>query len=179
MSNLISVEVIATKILLIRGKRVMWDRDLAMLYGVPVKVLNQAVKRNLKRFPNDFMYQLTKQEVANLRSQFATSSSRSQFVTLKQGQNIKYLPYVFTQEGVAMLSGILNSERAIQVNILIMRAFVKLRRLLLSHKELAIKLEALEKKYTNHDEKIKKIFEAIRQLMLPPEEPKRRIGFHT
>ena len=169
MVNIVSVEVIATKILVIRGKRVMLDRDLAKLYGVTTFNLNKAVKRNLKRFPNDFMYQLTRQEVKNLIFHFGISS----------WGGVRKLPYVFTQEGIAMLSGVLNSERAIKVNILIMRAFVKLRRLLLSHKELAIKLEALEKKYVNHDEKIKKIFEAIRQLMLPPEEPKRRIGFHS
>jgi phage regulator Rha-like protein len=149
----------------------MLDRDLAKLYGVKVKALNQAVKRNLKRFPEDFMYRLTWQEAAD---------SRSQFVTLKQGQNIKYLPYVFTQEGVAMLSSVLKSERAIQVNIMIMRAFIKLRELLLTHKDLAVKLEALEKKYAEHDEKIQAIFNAIKQLLEPlPERPKPRIGFHT
>jgi len=145
MGDIISVEVIATKILEIRGKKVMLDKDLAKLYGVEVKVLNQAVKRNIERFPEDFMYQLTIQEVTN---------SRSQIVTLKQGQNIKYLPNVFTEQGVAMLSSVLNSERAIKVNIQIMRAFVKLKELLLTHKDLAIKLEALERKYVNHDEKM-------------------------
>ena len=135
MANLISVEIIATKILVIRGKRVMLDTDLAKLYGVTVKRLNEQVKRNRKRFPDDFAYQLTRQEVINLKSHFATSS----------WGGVRKLPYVFTQEGIAMLSSVLNSERAIKVNILIMRAFVKLRRLLLSHKELAVKLEALEK----------------------------------
>jgi phage regulator Rha-like protein len=179
MPNKVAVEVIATRIIEIRGKKVMLDRDLATLYGVSTKVLNQAVKRNLKRFPEDFMYMLSWQEAINLRSQFVTSSSRSQFVTLKQGQNIKYLPYVFTEQGVAMLSSVLNSERAIQVNIMIMRAFTKLRELLLTHKDLAIKLEALEKKYAEHDEKIQAIFNAIKQLLEPTaEEPKRRIGFH-
>ena len=156
MSNTIAVEVIATRILEIRGRKVMLDRDLAKLYGVPVKVLNQAVRRNLKRFPDDFMYQLTWEEVLSLKSQIVTSGSRSQFVTLnsraqiatlKQGQNIKYLPYVFTEQGVAMLSSVLSSERAIQVNILIMRAFTNLREILLTHKELAAKIEALERKY--------------------------------
>ena len=169
MGDLISVEVITTKILEIRGKKVMLDKDLAKLYGVEVKALNQAVKRNRVRFPDDFMYQLTKQEVVNLKSQFVTSS----------WGGMRKLPYVFTQEGVAMLSSVLNSERAIKVNIQIMRAFVKLKELLLTHKDLAIKLESLERKYADHDEKIQKIFEAIRQLMVPPEEPKRRIGFHT
>jgi phage regulator Rha-like protein len=169
MSNIVSVEVIASKILEVRGKKVMLDSDLAKLYGVSTKRLNEQVKRNKKRFPDDFMYQLTSQEVTILRSQFATSRWGGK----------RYLPYVFTQEGVAMLSSVLNSERAIQVNIMIMRAFTKLREILLTHKDFAIKLEALEKKYADHDEKIQKIFEAIRQLMLPPEEPKRRIGFHT
>ncbi len=169
MSNIVSVEIIATKILEIRGKKVMLDRDLARLYGVATKNLNKAVKRNLERFPEDFMYQLTKEEVTNLRFQFGTSS----------WGGIRYLPCVFTEQGVAMLSSVLNSKRAIKVNIQIMRAFVKLKELLLTHKDLAIKLEALERKYANHDEKIQKIFEAIRQLMIPTEEPKRRIGFHT
>jgi hypothetical protein len=154
-----------TKIFEIRGKKVMLDRDLAQLYGVPVKVFNQAVKRNIKRFPEDFMYQLTWQEAVNLRSLPVTSGSRSQIVTLKQGQNIKYLPYVFTEQGVAMLSSVLNSERAIQVNIMIMRAFVALKELLLTHKDLAEKIEELEKKYSSHDKKIKVVFEAIKQLV--------------
>ena len=169
-NELVPEEVIEKKIFMIRGHKVMLDRDLAELYGVPVKRLNEQVKRNIKRFPKDFMFQLTWKEA---------EFSRSQFATLKQGQNIKYRPYVFTEQGVAMLSSVLNSERAIQVNIMIMRAFTKLREILLTHKELAIKLEVLERKYANHDEKIQKIFEAIRQLMIPPQEPKRRIGFHT
>ncbi len=169
MANIVSVEIITTKILEARGKKVMLDKDLAVLYGVSTKVLLQAVKRNTARFPDDFMYQLTRQEIANLRSQIVTSSWGGR----------RYLPYVFTQEGVAMLSSILNSERAIKVNIQIMRAFVKLKELLLTHKDLAIKIGALEKKYADHDEKIQKIFEAIRQLISPPEEPKRKIGFHA
>ena len=169
MANSISVEIIATKIFEVRAKKVMLDADLARLYGVTTKRLIEQVRRNIKRFPDDFMYQLTRQEVANLRSQFATSSWGGR----------RYLPYVFTQEGVAMLSSVLNSKRAIRVNIQIMRAFVKLKELLLTHKELTIKIEALERRYADHDEKIKKIFEAIRQLMIPPEEPKRKIGFHT
>jgi len=177
MANKISVEVIATKIFEIRGRRVMLDRDLARLYGVETKRLNEQVKRNIKRFPEDFMFQLTKKEAINLMFQIGTSSSRSQIATLKQGRNIKYLPYVFTQEGVAMLSSVLNSERAIQVNILIMRAFVKLKELLLTHKELALKLEELEEKYADHDEKIEYIFEAIRQLLEPPQQTQ-AIGFH-
>ncbi len=170
MPNGISVEVVATKILEIRGKRVMLDSDLARLYGVETKVLLQAVKRNLRRFPDDFMYQLTKQEIIILRSQIVTSSWGGR----------RYSPYVFTQEGVAMLSSVLNSERAIQVNILIMRAFTKLREILLTHKELAAKIEALERKYSEHDKTIKSIFEAIKQLLESPvPESRRRIGFHV
>ncbi|PIP21258.1 MAG: DNA-binding protein [Candidatus Omnitrophica bacterium CG23_combo_of_CG06-09_8_20_14_all_40_11] len=180
MSNAIAVEVIATRILELRGKKVMLDRDLAKLYGVKVKRLNEQVKRNTKRFPDDFMFQITKEEINSLRSHFVTLNSRSQFATLKQGQNIKYLPYVFTEHGVAMLSSVLNSERAIQVNILIMRAFTKLREILLTHKDLAAKIEALEKKYAEHDQTIKEIFEAIKQLFQPPPaKEKRIIGFRV
>jgi len=168
MSNAISVEVIAARIFEVRGKKVMLDSDLAELYGVKTKVLIQAVRRNKARFPFDFMYMLTRQEVVNLRSQFVTSSWGGR----------RYMPYVFTQEGVAMLSSVLNSERAIRVNIQIMRAFVKFKELLLTHKDLALKIEALERKYTNHDEEIKIIFEAIRQLLEPPPIPKKpAIGF--
>ena len=179
MAKLISVEVIATKILEVRGKRVMFDADLARLYDVSTKVLNQAVKRNIERFPEDFMFRLTWEEAHFLRSQFVTLKKEGEFESSKRGKHIKYLPYVFTQEGVAMLSSVLNSRRAIRVNILIMRAFVKLKELLLTHRDLAVKIEALERKYVKHDEKIKVIFKAIRQLMAIPEKPKRRIGFHV
>lgn len=180
MSNTIAVEVIATRIQELRGKKVMLDRDLAKLYGVKVKRLNEQVKRNRKRFPDDFMFQVTKEEIDSLRSQNVTLNSRSQFATLKQGQNIKYLPYVFTEQGVAMLSSVLNSERAIQVNILIMRAFTKLREILLTHKELAAKIEVLEKKYAEHGQTIKAIFEAIKQLLEPPPAKERKIiGFRV
>jgi len=178
MSNAIAVEVIATRILELRGKKVMLDRDLAKLYGVKVKRLNEQVKRNRKRFPDDFMFQVTKEEIDSLRSQNVTLNSRSQFATLKQGKNIKYLPYAFTEHGIAMLSSVLNSERAIQVNILIMRAFTKLREILLTHKDLAAKIEALEKKYAEHDQTIKEIFQAIKQLLEPPPiKQKPQIGF--
>jgi len=169
--NEVSVDALATKILVIRGKKVMLDQDLAALYGVKVKVLNQAVKRNIKRFPDDFMFRLTWQETTNLKSQIVASKSRSQTVTLKHGQNIKYLPYAFTEQGVAMLSSVLNSERAIQVNIAIMRAFIKLREVLLTHKELAQKLEELERKYQLHEKDIQAIFEAIIKLLEHPKEP--------
>ena len=169
--NEVSVDALATKILVIRGKKVMLDQDLAALYGVKVKVLNQAVKRNIKRFPDDFMFRLTWQETTNLKSQIVASKSRSQTVTLKHGQNIKYLPYAFSEQGVAMLSSVLNSERAIQVNIAIMRAFIKLREVLLTHKELAQKLEELERKYQLHEKDIQAIFEAIIKLLEHPKEP--------
>ncbi|HOW43221.1 MAG TPA: ORF6N domain-containing protein [Candidatus Omnitrophota bacterium] len=162
----ISVEVVAAKILLIRGKKVMLDRDLAELYGVKTKALLQGVRRNLKRFPEDFMFQLSREEVVDLRSQFVTSSWGGH----------RYLPYVFTQEGVAMLSSVLRSERAVQVNIAIMRAFVKLRELLLTHKELSEKIEELERKYQMHETDIQVIFTTIKKLIEPPpdEPPKPR-----
>ena len=166
---MISTEIIASKILEIRGKKVMFDKDLARLYGVVTKVLIQSVKRNMGRFPEDFMFQLTQEEFINLRSQFVTSSWGGR----------RYLPYVFTEQGVAMLSSVLNSERAIKVNILIMRAFVKLRDILLTHKDLSEKLKALEIKYSDHDGKIRIIFEAIKQLLQPPVKEKPKIGFHT
>ena len=166
--GLITHEMIEQKIFLIRRHKVMLDRDLARLYKVPTKRLNEQVKRNIKRFPEDFMFRLTKEEFKNLKSQFATSS----------WGGIRKLPYVFTEQGVAMLSSVLHSERAVQVNIAIMRVFVKLRQILSTHKELAHKLEALERKIEKHDAEIQGIFEAIRQLMVVPEKPKRRIGFH-
>jgi hypothetical protein len=167
---LIPEEAITRKILVVRGRRVMLDRDLAELYGVSAKRLNEQVKRNRKRFPGDFMFQLTRDEMASLRSQFAT---------LKRGQHSKYLAKAFTEQGIAMLSGVLSSERAIEVNIAIMRVFVKFREILLSHKELALKISELEKKVARNDKEIQVIFEAIRQLMFEPEKPKPKIGFHT
>src|SRR5439155_3015052 len=162
----IPVEQIERAILLIRGQKVMLDYNLAELYGVRTKLLNQAVKRNLKRFPGDFMFQPTFQEVRGLRSQT---------VTLKRGQHIKYRPYAFTEHGILMLSSILSSERAVQVNIEIMRAFVRLRALIASNKDLARRLDELEKKY---DSQFKVVFDAIRRLMASPPKPK-RIGFQT
>lgn len=164
----IPTETIEHSILLIRGHKVMLDEDLALLFGVPTKVFNQSVKRNMERFPDDFMFQLTAEENENLRSQFVTSRSRH--------GGRRSLPYAFTEQGVAMLSGVLNSPRAIEVNIAIMRTFVRLRELLLSNKELARKLEQMERKY---DAQFKVVFDAIRQLMEPPPQPvkKGRIGF--
>jgi len=172
--SLIPNERIERSILLIRGHKVMLDRDLASLYGVTTKVLNQAVKRHKDRFPEDFMFQLTMEEARIWWTEVRGSGLRSQIVTLKRGQHIKYRPYAFSEHGILMLSSVLNSERAIQVNIEIMRAFVRLRRMLASHAELAHKLDALEKKY---DTKFKVVFDAIRQLMTPPEPKKRPIGF--
>lgn len=164
-SPVLPAEIIEKRILLIRGQKIMLDMDLAELYGVEVKALKRAVRRNLDRFPEDFMFELTNEEYTALRYHFGT---------LKRGEHSKYTSYAFTEQGVAMLSGVLRSERAIRVNIDIMRAFVKLRQLLATHKELAQKLNELEKKY---DAQFRVVFDAIRQLMQPPEKPKREIGF--
>jgi len=168
-NKLMPQEIIEQKIFLIRSQKVMLSSDLAELYRVSAKRLNEQVKRNIKRFPEDFMFQLTWEEVKSLRSHFAT---------LKRGQHVKYRSYAFTEQGVAMLSSVLNSEGAIQVNIAVMRAFVKLRQILSTHKELAGKLNELEDRVEKHDKDIILIFEAIRQLMVLPEKPKPRIGFH-
>jgi len=169
MKDRIPQEIIERKIYLIRGHKVMLSMDLAELYGVPVKRLNEQVKRNIKRFPDDFIFQLNYEEYKILKSQIATS---------RWGGARRANPYAFTEQGVAMLSSVLNSERAIQVNIAIMRAFVKLRQVLSTHKELAHKLNELERKIEKHDVDIQSIFGAIRQLMAPPpEKPRRIIGF--
>ncbi len=164
-NHIVPLEYIEQSILIIRGMKVILDSDLASLYGVNIKRLNEAVKRNILRFPPDFMFQLSWEEYENLRSQFATSSSGGR----------RYLPYVFTEYGVAMLSSVLRSERAILVNIEIMRTFGRLRQLLASHKDLAKRLDELEK---NYDKKFSVIFQAIKQLMGPAEEgEKKPIGF--
>jgi phage regulator Rha-like protein len=161
---------IERRILIIRGQKVILDTDLAQLYQVPTKRLNEAIKRNRKRFPGDFMFQLNRQEMNCLRSQFATSNEG------RGGR--RTLPYAFTEQGVAMLSSVLNSERAVQVNIAIMRAFVKLREIIATHKELAAKIKELEQKFHQHDKKIHAVFEAIRELLEPQAVPlKRQIGF--
>lgn len=163
--QVVSAIQIERHILLIRGEKVMLDADLATLYEVETRVLTQAVKRNLGRFPADFMFQLSKEEFDHLRSQTVTSSWGGR----------RYPPYAFTEQGVAMLSSVLRSERAVQVNVEIMRAFVRLRQMLESNKELARKLDALEQKY---DQQFKIVFDAIRQLMTPPDpKQKRPIGF--
>ena len=168
--SLIPVERIERAILLIRGHKVMLDSDLASLYEVQTKRLSEAVKRNAERFPSDFMFQLTDEEFSVLRSQFATSNTAA----TRGGR--RYAPYAFTEQGVAMLSSVLRSHRAVAVNVEIMRAFVRLRQMLASNVDLARKLDALEKKY---DAQFKVVFDAIRQLMTPPPAPKRRIGFHV
>ncbi len=165
----VPAERVEKSILVVRGEKVMLDRELASLYRVSTRVFNQAVKRHKDRFPPDFMFQLTMEEAQALRS-------RSQSVILKRGQNIKYRPYAFTEHGILMLSSVLNSERAVQVNIEIMRTFVRLRQMLASNAELARKLEELEKKY---DAQFKVVFDAIRQLMTPPEPKRKQIGFHA
>lgn len=159
--SLIPIERIESAILLIRSQKVMLDKDLATLYGVGTKVLIQAVKRNLRRFPEDFMFQLTKEELAEWRSQIVTSNPAA-----KMG--LRRRPYAFMEQGVAMLSSVLRSKRAVLVNVEIMRAFVRLRKMLADHAELARKLDALEKKY---DAQFKVVFDAIRSLMAPPPEP--------
>ena len=170
MKELVQREVIEEQILMIRGQKVMLDKDLATLYGVTTKSLNQAVKRNVKRFPEDFMFKLTKLE-------------KEEVVTICDHlKSIKFspqLPYAFTEQGVAMLSSVLSSERAIEVNIAIMRVFVGLKEMVVNHKDLFYKLKELERKIEKHDKEICTIFEAINQLMEPPpQKPKRRIGFH-
>ena len=164
---IIPAEQIESIILLIRGQKVILDRDLAQLYGVTTGNLNKAVKRNLDRFPNDFMFPLTKEEYESLRFQFGI---------FKKGQHSKYLPYAFTEQGVAMLSSVLRSKQAVHVNIEIMRAFVRLRQMLSAHKDLERKLAALENKY---DEQFRVVFDAIRALMASPEKPRKRIGFEV
>ena len=166
---LIPQEAVADKILLIRGKKVMLDKDLAELYGVKTKTFNQAVKRNIERFPADFMFRLTKDELENWRSQIVTSNAD------KMG--LRRPPYAFTDYGILMLSSVLRSKRAIQVNIVIMRVFVKFREMLSARKELADKISELEKRMEKKDKEIQAIFEVIRQLMFKPDKPKRKIGF--
>jgi hypothetical protein len=164
MKSVLPAERIERLIYLIRDQKVMLDMDLADLYGVETKRLNEQVKRNIERFPDDFMFQLTKAESVNLKSQIATSRWGGR----------RTIPFAFTEQGVAMLSSVLNSKRAVQVNIEIMRTFVHLRRLLLSNKDLSRRLNELEKKY---DTQFKIVFDAIRQLMVPEPKPKQRIGF--
>ncbi len=166
-SIMIPTEIIQKRILILREQRIMLDKDLADLYGVETKILNKAVKRNLDRFPEDFMFQLNSQEFMNLKFHFGTSS----------WGGTRKLPYAFTEQGIAMLSSVLRSERAVQVNIEIMRIFVKLREFSISNKELAARMKMLESKFEKHDEQIISIFEAINNLLLPVEKPRKQIGF--
>ena len=171
--QLIRLTGIESRIHLIRGQKVMLDADLAELYGVETKALNKAVQRNRERFPDDFMFQLEREDVANLRFQIGTSS-------LHGGR--RFLPYVFTREGIAMLSGVLRSERAVAVNIEIMRAFVRLQQLLATQAELLAKLAKIERKAGRQDKDIRTIFNVLKKLMSPPEvpgKPRVEIGFHT
>ena len=172
--NLTPVEIIESKIYFIRGRKVMLDRDLAVLYGVETKVLNQAVKRNLERFPEDFMFELSLNEATGLRSQFVTLNADPQISISRRGKHEKYGHVVFSEMGIAMLSSVLNSKRAIQVNIQIMRTFTKLREILATHDELRLKLEDLERRYSQ-DYKV--VFDTLRQLMAVEAEPKPEIGF--
>jgi phage regulator Rha-like protein len=182
------IKSVQNRIYEIRGERVMLDRDLAFLYEIEVKVLNQAVKRNIKRFPKDFMFQLTKEEFEDLRFQIETlektDSSRSQIVTLKtsRGSNIKYFPYVFTEQGVAMLSGILNSDKAIAMNIAIMRAFVEIRKVLLQENDLKTQLKEIKERIGEHDVQLNQIYDAMENLLDEKAaqkkwEDRERIGF--
>ena len=165
----IPIEIIEKKIYLIRNQRVMLDSDIAELYGVTTKRFNEQVKRNIERFPEDFMFKLTDAEYKILRSQFATSN------IIHGGR--RYTPYVFTEHGAIMAATILNSSKAVEMSIFVVRAFVKLREITSGNKELAQKLNELEKKYEKHDKDIKAIIDAIRQLMTSPEKTKRKIGF--
>ncbi|MEI7936333.1 MAG: ORF6N domain-containing protein [Verrucomicrobiota bacterium] len=181
-TSLIPVERIQRAIYLIRGEKVMLDSDLATLYGVSTKVLNRAVKRNVNRFPKDFMVHLSAQELEALRCQIGTSNTSALAPHSGPGRGgRRYLPYAFTEQGVAMLSTVLRSERAVLVNIAIMRAFVQLRQVLGSHAELARKLTELEQRIEGHDTAIRSLFDAIRQLMAPPapDQPPKEIGFHV
>jgi ORF6N domain len=168
---LVPQEIIEQKIFLIRGKKVMLDRDLAGLYEVPTKQLNRQVRRNIKRFPADFMFQLSRDEYNSLRCHFGT---------IKKGSHSKYLPFVFTDYGILMLSSVLNSDRAVEMNIAIMRVFIRLKEIISNHKELANRLGELEKRMERKDEEVQAIFQAIRDLMKPPPAKRKpKIGFHS
>ncbi|MCF8253139.1 MAG: ORF6N domain-containing protein [Bacteroidia bacterium] len=180
MSNPIEItdEIVLSKIYHIRGKKVMVDRDLAEMYGVETKVLNQSVKRNTKRFPEDFMFQLSNDEFENWKSQFVTSNS------VKMGMRKR--PFVFTEQGVSMLSSVLKSDTAIEVNIQIIRIFTRIREVLLTHKDVLFKMEQLEKKLlkqnkkvSKHEQEIQVIFDALKHLLNPPVEPRKAIGFKS
>ena len=193
MTETLTPYAVEDVILTIRGHKVILDRDLAMLYGVEVKRLNEQVKRNRDRFPDDFAFQLTLQEVTSLKSQFATSSSpgmrsqiatasaqrsRSQIATLKRGHNIKYRPYAFTEHGAIMAATVLNSSKAVEMSVFVVRAFVKMREQLMATATLAKRLAEVEKLLLTHDSALRDLYQKIRPLLLPPPEPaKTKIGF--
>ena len=162
---------IETVIRTLHGERVILDTDLARIYGVQTRALNQAVKRNIKKFPADFMFRLTRSDAESL------VRSRSQPVTLKRGQNIKYIPYAFTEHGAIMAANVLNSQRAVQMSVFVVRAFVRLRQVIATHKDLEANLKELERKFASQDGQIRTLFQAIRQLMAPQDKKQRRIGF--
>jgi hypothetical protein len=171
MKDTVPQERIERMIFFIRGQKVVLDKDLAALYGVPTFRFNEAIKRNHNRFPRDFAFQITREEVANLTSQIAMS---------KPGRGgRRTLPYAFTEHGAVMAATVLNSPRAVEMSIFVVRAFVSLRNLLSANSELALKLGELERKIETHDSDIRSLFDAIHELMAPPEKPKRRIGFHA
>ena len=182
-SPIVAVDALSGRIHLVRGQRVMLDADLAELYGVSTKVFNQAIKRNIERFPADFMFQLTAEEHDSLRSQIVTSNAidplRSQTVTLKsgRGQHRKYLPYVFTEHGAIMAASVLSSPQAVEMSVFVVRAFIQLRELLASNRELADRLDDLERKLSTHDQAIAGLIDAIRRLTSVPAKPSRPIGF--
>lgn len=169
-SLILSDELVMSKIYLIRGQKVMLDRDLAALYQVQTKRLKEAVRRNIERFPEDFMFELTEEEEISLRSQIASLNKG-------RGKHSKYNSFVFTEQGVAMLSSVLHSETAIHVNIQIIRVFTKMRQLMLTHKDILLQLEKIEKRLAEHDESIILIFKYLKQLLNPPVPPRNRIGF--
>jgi hypothetical protein len=162
---------IESSILVLRGRRVILAADLAEIYGVETRALNQAVKRNRERFPEDFTFRLTREEAA------AIAHSRSQSVILKRGENIKYLPYVFTEHGAIMAANVLNSPHAVRMSVYVVRAFIRLRHTVAFQKEIMVKLDELERKVAAHDSNIKTLFATVRQLMAPPDTKKRKIGF--
>jgi phage regulator Rha-like protein len=163
-------EIIVNKIYLIRGQKVMLDRDLSELYGVETKRLKEAVRRNIERFPDDFMFELNKEELENWRSQFASSN-------LSDKMGLRQPPFCFTEQGVAMLSSVLNSKQAIEVNIRIIRIFTKMREILSTHKDILLKMEQLERKVNKHDNDIQLIFKALKQLLNSPDSPRRKSGY--
>jgi hypothetical protein len=175
--KIIAVDEPAIK--LVRGRRVMLDSDLAAIYQVSTKRLNQQTRRNRSRFPADFAFQLTVEELTNLRLQIATSSLSSQITTSKKHGGRRYLPWVFTEHGAIMLASILNSDVAVQASVRVVRAFVRLREMVAGNAGLATKLAELERRLDSHDESIANLFQVIRQLLTPPTKPKREIGFHV